>query len=175
MLTASDCRERLRANMGGAGLQWEYHAWRFRKWYSSSSRWRWRFKYQGLQKRGRGIVNLYKATCTPLRFVQFSSISRSPTNAFSPLDSQRIANVVIARNLNQASSQVQIQALEVWPLSLYVVLSWRSSAHTRKTELHKNCSTRRTKAFSVHCHEYFRHPTLNNASSKSQEDIGSVY
>ncbi|CAE7023050.1 hypothetical protein PTNB73_02275 [Pyrenophora teres f. teres] len=51
---------------------------------------------------------------------QFSSISRSPDpfgtkspSGFSPLDSERIANVVIARNLNQASSQVQIQALEL--------------------------------------------------------------
>lgn len=29
------------------------------------------------------------------------------------MDSQRIANIVIAKNLNEASSQVQIQALEV--------------------------------------------------------------
>lgn len=38
--------------------------------------------------------------------------SKSP-RPFTPLDSRRIANVVIARNLNKASSQVQIQALEL--------------------------------------------------------------
>ncbi|KAF2264854.1 hypothetical protein CC78DRAFT_532963 [Lojkania enalia] len=38
--------------------------------------------------------------------------SKSP-RLFSPLDSQRIANVVIAKNLNNANSQVQIQALEL--------------------------------------------------------------
>ncbi|KAF1921295.1 hypothetical protein BDU57DRAFT_435431 [Ampelomyces quisqualis] len=32
---------------------------------------------------------------------------------FSPLDSRKIANIVIARNLNDATSQVQIQALEL--------------------------------------------------------------
>jgi len=30
----------------------------------------------------------------------------------SPLDSRRIANVVIAKNLNHASPEVQVQALE---------------------------------------------------------------
>ncbi|KAF2790665.1 hypothetical protein K505DRAFT_310996 [Melanomma pulvis-pyrius CBS 109.77] len=38
--------------------------------------------------------------------------SKSP-RAFTPLDSRRIANVVIANNLNTANSQVQIQALEL--------------------------------------------------------------
>ena len=37
---------------------------------------------------------------------------RSP-QPFSPLDSRKIANVVVALNLNRASSQVQVQALEV--------------------------------------------------------------
>lgn len=31
----------------------------------------------------------------------------------SPLDSRRIANVVIAKNLNHASPEVQVQALEL--------------------------------------------------------------
>jgi hypothetical protein len=39
-------------------------------------------------------------------------VSRS-SRAFMPLDSRKIANVVIAKNLNLASSQVQVQALEV--------------------------------------------------------------
>ncbi|KAF1934916.1 hypothetical protein EJ02DRAFT_362647 [Clathrospora elynae] len=39
-------------------------------------------------------------------------ISKSP-RPFSPLDSRRIANVVVAHNLNRASKQVQIQALEL--------------------------------------------------------------
>ncbi|KAF2734512.1 hypothetical protein EJ04DRAFT_493463 [Polyplosphaeria fusca] len=38
--------------------------------------------------------------------------SKSP-RPFSPLDSRRIANVVIAKNLNTASAQVQTQALEL--------------------------------------------------------------
>ncbi|KAF2658937.1 hypothetical protein K491DRAFT_702587 [Lophiostoma macrostomum CBS 122681] len=38
--------------------------------------------------------------------------SRS-SQPFSPLDSKRIANVVIAKNLNDASSEVQVQALEL--------------------------------------------------------------
>ncbi|OCK96086.1 uncharacterized protein K441DRAFT_695107 [Cenococcum geophilum 1.58] len=38
--------------------------------------------------------------------------SRSP-GPFSPLDSRRIANVVIAKNLNETHQQVQIQALEL--------------------------------------------------------------
>lgn len=38
--------------------------------------------------------------------------SKSPI-PISPLESQRIANIVIARNLNHTSEQVQIQALEV--------------------------------------------------------------
>lgn len=38
--------------------------------------------------------------------------SKSP-QSFTPLDSRRIANVVIVKNLNQASSHVQVQALEV--------------------------------------------------------------
>ncbi|CAO2655106.1 Nn.00g101700.m01.CDS01 [Neocucurbitaria sp. VM-36] len=54
---------------------------------------------------------------------EFSSISGSPRmpdrrlskspRPFSPLDTRRIANIVIAKNLNRASSQVQIQALEL--------------------------------------------------------------
>ncbi|KAI4683771.1 uncharacterized protein J4E84_006609 [Alternaria hordeiaustralica] len=54
---------------------------------------------------------------------EFSSISVSPgkpgghtsrsSKPFSPLDNQRIANIVIARNLNRANPQVQIQALEL--------------------------------------------------------------
>lgn len=32
---------------------------------------------------------------------------------FTPLDSRKIANVVIAKNLNLSSNQVQVQALEV--------------------------------------------------------------
>ena len=53
----------------------------------------------------------------------FSPISKSPGKSdrrtsksprpFSPLDSKRIANIVVARNLNRANPQVQIQALEV--------------------------------------------------------------
>ena len=39
--------------------------------------------------------------------------SRSP-GPFSPLDSRRIANVVIAKNLNETHQQVQVQALEVF-------------------------------------------------------------
>ena len=39
--------------------------------------------------------------------------SRSP-GPFSPLDSRRVANVVIAKNLNETHRQVQIQALEVF-------------------------------------------------------------
>jgi hypothetical protein len=39
-------------------------------------------------------------------------VSRS-SRPFTPLDSRKIANVVIAKNLNLASSQVQVQALEV--------------------------------------------------------------
>ncbi|KAF2025165.1 hypothetical protein EK21DRAFT_77087 [Setomelanomma holmii] len=39
-------------------------------------------------------------------------VSKSP-RPFSPLDSRRIANVVVARDLNRASSQVQTQALEL--------------------------------------------------------------
>ncbi|KAH7384410.1 hypothetical protein DE146DRAFT_668548 [Phaeosphaeria sp. MPI-PUGE-AT-0046c] len=38
--------------------------------------------------------------------------SKSP-RPFSPLDTRKIANVVIAKNLNAANSQVQIQALEL--------------------------------------------------------------
>lgn len=41
--------------------------------------------------------------------------SRSP-GPFSPLDSRRIANMVIAKNLNETHQQVQIQALEVFQL-----------------------------------------------------------
>ncbi|EAT82451.1 hypothetical protein SNOG_10116 [Parastagonospora nodorum SN15] len=37
--------------------------------------------------------------------------SKSP-RPFSPLDTRKIANIVVAKNLNMASSQVQIQALE---------------------------------------------------------------
>ncbi|KAH7371284.1 hypothetical protein BKA66DRAFT_424316 [Pyrenochaeta sp. MPI-SDFR-AT-0127] len=54
---------------------------------------------------------------------QLSSISGSPwmpdrrasksPKPFSPLDSRRIANVVVLKNLSRASSQVQIQALEL--------------------------------------------------------------
>ncbi|KAF2826055.1 hypothetical protein CC86DRAFT_394819 [Ophiobolus disseminans] len=54
---------------------------------------------------------------------EFSSMSESPRSSnrrisksprpFSPQDSGRIANIVIAKNLNAASSQVQIQALEL--------------------------------------------------------------
>ncbi|KAF1834663.1 hypothetical protein BDW02DRAFT_323358 [Decorospora gaudefroyi] len=40
-------------------------------------------------------------------------VPRSPSKSFSPLDTRRIANVVVARDLNQASAQVQIQALEL--------------------------------------------------------------
>lgn len=39
-------------------------------------------------------------------------LKKSP-RPFSPLDNRRIANIVVATNLNQASSQVQIQALEL--------------------------------------------------------------
>ena len=39
--------------------------------------------------------------------------SRSP-GPFSALDSRRIANVVIAKNLNETHQQVQVQALEVF-------------------------------------------------------------
>ncbi|KAF1846868.1 uncharacterized protein K460DRAFT_280504 [Cucurbitaria berberidis CBS 394.84] len=39
-------------------------------------------------------------------------ISKSP-RPFSPLDSRRIANIVVAKDVNQASLQVQIQALEL--------------------------------------------------------------
>jgi hypothetical protein len=46
--------------------------------------------------------------------------SKSP-RSFSPLDSRRIANVVIAKDLDRASSQVQIQALEVVQSSESVV------------------------------------------------------
>ncbi|KAH5423342.1 hypothetical protein HBI23_198890 [Parastagonospora nodorum] len=38
--------------------------------------------------------------------------SKSP-RPFSPLDTRKIANIVVAKNLNMASSQVQIQALEL--------------------------------------------------------------
>ncbi|OAL46663.1 hypothetical protein IQ07DRAFT_137516 [Pyrenochaeta sp. DS3sAY3a] len=58
---------------------------------------------------------------------EFHAISSSPRSSvrvtdrrlpksprpFSPLDSRKIGNVVVARNLNKASSQVQVQALEL--------------------------------------------------------------
>ena len=61
---------------------------------------------------------------------QFTSLSGSPKRAegrtqrkpddLAQLDNGRIANIVIAKNLNRASSQVQIQALEVLYSSTFI-------------------------------------------------------
>jgi len=52
--------------------------------------------------------------------------SRSP-GPFSPLDGRRIANVIIAKNLNETHQQVQIQALEVFQPSDSSFTSWSGS------------------------------------------------
>ncbi|KAF2646358.1 hypothetical protein P280DRAFT_512538 [Massarina eburnea CBS 473.64] len=43
----------------------------------------------------------------------YNKYGRRMTKSFIPLDSRRIANIVIAKNLNRAASQVQVQGLEL--------------------------------------------------------------
>ena len=82
--------------------------------------------------------------------------SRSP-GPFSPLDSRRIANVVIAKNLNETHQQVQIQALEVFQSLDSSFTSWNGSldvdilvAHSRQAHIFTNSSSCRTKAIFVY-------------------------
>ncbi|KAF2004323.1 hypothetical protein P154DRAFT_572363 [Amniculicola lignicola CBS 123094] len=61
---------------------------------------------------GKGRERFFSTTETP----RFSDLRPPPSKSprpFSPLESRKIANVVIAKNLNEASSQVQVQALEL--------------------------------------------------------------
>jgi hypothetical protein len=95
---------------------------------------------------------------------QFSPVSESPRSSsrrtpksprpFSPLDSRHIANIVVAKNLNQANPQVQIQALEV--SGIRTVLSVSSNyvtAHARQAQFFTDCRSRRSKTISLHCIE----------------------
>jgi hypothetical protein len=52
---------------------------------------------------------------SPISGTTRSANKRTPKSPrpFSPLDTRKIANIVVAKNLNEASSQVQVQALEV--------------------------------------------------------------
>jgi hypothetical protein len=76
---------------------------------------------------------------------QFSSLSGSV-----PPDSRNIANIVVARDLNRASQQVQIQALEVLIAMGETTVDLRLTVDSRKTQLYKNCGTRCTQAFPLH-------------------------
>jgi hypothetical protein len=76
---------------------------------------------------------------------QFSSLSGS-----APPDSRNIANIVIARDLNRASQQVQIQALEVLIVMSETTADLRLAVDSRKTQLYKNCGACCTQAFPLH-------------------------
>lgn len=96
-------------------------------------------------------------------------ISKSP-KPFTPLDSRRIANIVIAKNLNQASSQVQVQALEVIaPSHIAMLKADVFLAYARETQFHENSRTRCPKTISFHRSQCQRYTAFDNAFGISDQ------
>jgi hypothetical protein len=78
-------------------------------------------------------------------------LSKSP-RPFSPLDDRKIANIVIAKNLNRASPQVQVQALEVFLAHWYIderPLIWCSSYEASETLPELQCMPHRNRFYSL--------------------------
>ena len=93
--------------------------------------------------------------------------SKSP-RLFTPLDSRRIANVVIAKNLNESSQQVQVQALEVGcsqsgshPESNVIDCC---SVDSREKKLYEDRRSRCTTAFPLDCTQFTRNSPAYNSS-----------
>jgi hypothetical protein len=80
------------------------------------------------------------------------------------MDSQHIANIVVAKNLNEANPQVQIQALEVREIKMVLrVFTNKVAAHAWHAQFLTDCRTRRSKTIPLHRLECEWIVTINDA------------